>query len=301
MKPAFWLALALLLPILGDVAAPMARVVAQPAVVAVALPALALGDARALGASILLHGIGSPASAEPPPVVPKPPEPEPEAEPESPKLEPPILRIRAPEVVEIGQMAHIHFELTGGPVRELAVEFDPPFAAEDTERHIASLVQPDPENIYIASAAGVRTVTVLAIGRDVGFAKQEARILFKDPRPPVRTEAAKAPQGPRELMARWMAGIRSNNKESEAQEVAAAGREIAGKLRDKEITDNQVVEKWQEAAYLRLGSAFKAWNAPAPDKSFFDYVGELFQDNAKLAGANAANLLDGLCDILEGK
>ena len=85
--------------------------------------------------------------------------------------------------------------------------------------------------------------------------------------------------------------------------MAEAAREVAAKnrARDPEFSDDKLIEKWEEAAYLRLGQGLKGWNSSASGKSFFEYSKELFADNSKLAGANAANLLDSLADILDGK
>jgi hypothetical protein len=242
----------------------------------------------------------SPIKAEPVPPAPTPEPPKPEPPPKPPEA--PVLRIRAPESVELGHLVHVVLEVSGGPIRvvdgkqEWEISCDPPIAPDDW------VPNDDPTQIYFTATPGIYTISAMCIGEEKGFARQEARIVIKDPRPPAKTMAEHTPSGPRELLKRWMETIRSKNKEAEAKEVAAAAREVAAKRQANEIDDSQVMEKWEEAAYLRLGAeTFRRWKTNPTGKSFFDSIGELYADNAKLANASAANLLENLADILEGK
>ncbi len=328
----YWLALLGCFTLLGDDPAGLADApLAAPADPIVALAA----EVAALDATWLMRGIWSPTvktgDEEMPPV---PPAPKLDAEGEArlkasdvisgapekgggsvevgAKPEAPVLRIRAPAEVLVGHLAVVRFELSGGPVRELSVEIDPPLEVvdpDDEKQETAGLVQFEPTQIFITAPAGVRTISVLAIGKDVGFSKQEARVMFRDPRPAVPasvSENVPGRQEPRVVLKKFVDAVSSANKAAELKEVAGAARDVAARRRAGEFDDAAILEKWEEAAYLRLGTAaFKAWGPskvdPGEKRRFFGYVADLLSDNAKLAGANAANLLDSLADILDGK
>lgn len=213
----------------------------------------------------------------------------------------PIVTIKAPRSIDMPHLVHVEIEASGGPVRELEIDIQPEPDPDDLVYETA-----DRRKFCFTAPPGVYTIEVLAIGAEKGFAREEARLQIRDPRPPqiaapsLALAQPAASSQPEELLRQWVAGVNSSNRQLEALEVAKAARETAGEIRAGRADPARAVEDWKTAAYLRMGKAFAAWNANPNGKSFFAYAGDLFVDSAGLRDFNPANLLDSLADILEG-
>lgn len=252
--------------------------------------------------------------ASPPEAAAKKPDPAPtKAHSPQPSPAAPTISIKAPRTVELAHLVRIEIEPSGGPIREMEVTITPEPEPDDLVYGFKEIAGPDGRPLRVedrnrlafTGPPGVYTIEVLAIGAEKGYARQEARVQIRDPRPVVptaETTAAHASQSqqPDDLLRQWVAGVNSSNRQAEALEVAKAARETAQEIRANRSEPIRAIEDWKTAAYLRMGKSFAAWNQNPNGKSFFAYAEDLFIDSAGLRDFNPANLLDSLADVLEG-
>ncbi len=236
----------------------------------------------------------------PPPSTPpvQQPKPTPPPEPEPPKQppEPPVVRIKVngsqkPGVLEVGHLVRITLEMTGGPVREQALEIEPPIPEEDM------VASPDGDGYCFTAPAGRYTIQVMVIGQEKGWSTHEVALLIRDPHAvPV---APVTSSDPIVRLKSWVAEVSSTDRATELLAVAKAAHTTAEEIRANKIkptTPAAVVDEWANAFFLEpnIGSGgFKRW------QQFFLMVVQLF--DPEVPGYNAANLLDNLGREMEGK